>query len=198
VPVVRYGLGLLVVLAIPAGIALAAARARLRRFVGTALVLATVAPSLLRSVALDLVWQHPDTRVEIVAELRRLCAPGDEVLAVGLRAEQPFPGPQSYDYRNYLLALAGGNLSLSEVLASPPAWILWGSATPSATIPGAEQLERLVRADYREALRLETRRDARVVVGEFKVVPRSLQVPYARPWAVERPGPPLVLYERVP
>jgi len=193
---VRYGMSLLVVLTIPAGLAMGALLGRVPRALGAVALGLALAPSLLRSMALDRVWLHADTRVQLLGELRARCRPGERVLAVGLHADQPRPLlPQAFEYVNYLLATSTHRVTLAGVLAEPPRWIVWGQRLASEDIPDGLALEALVRAQYR-AVASFGRPCAESDVSPM-VVPRALEVPYARPWTVERPGPPMRLYERV-
>ncbi len=191
---VRYGISLLVLLSIPAGLTLAAVLARIPRPFGAVVLVGALAPSFVRSLALDRVWQNTDTRLLIYSELRQRCVRGERVL--GLVLNNPFAHKRrAYSYVDYPTAAMRRRLSPDLVLKAPPPWILWSEELLPEKFPGGPELQALVRARYREVLRLDNRRTPPVYRSHGAV--SSLGVPYGRPWTVERPGPVLTLYRRV-
>jgi len=194
---VRYGMAVLVMCAMPAGIALEEGMKRFGPVIGGLLVLLALTPSLARSLALERAWQHTDTRLLALQELRQRCAPGEQVLMVGLHREGPEPlHPQPFRLVNQLHAQFLGRFELQGILAAPPAWILWGQDRPYAPIPDEEALRTLVSERYREVVRFADRGGAELDFS-FLMVPRAVEIPFESPWAVERPGPSMVLYELV-
>lgn len=194
----RYGIPFLVLLVPPAAAALAALLARAPRNLRPVLVVLVLAPSLVRSQALDRLLQQPDTRVEMLAELRARALPAREVLAVGSALDLPVPErPGDAPFVPYATRVVGTTpLGIAAVEAAPPRAVLLSLATPAREIPDWPRLEALLAARYREVLRLESRADG-WPEREERVGTPALQIPYARPWEQERPGPPFVLYERV-
>lgn len=193
---VRYGMGFMVVLAAPAGVALGEAF-RVRPALGAGLLAVAVAPSLVRSVALDRVWQASDTRILALAELRARCASGDRVVAVGFHHDKPLPTqPQPFEFVNLLTASHRGKLRAEDVLADPPRWLLFGLRIPMDLYPRGAELAELARTRYRAVAVLGDPEEAAIEIPP-ETVPISILIPWERPWAVERPGPPMILYERV-
>ncbi len=197
VPVVRYGISPLVLLAAPAGLALSALVRRLPLALGPVALFLALLPSLARSLAFDWVVRQEDTRVEILAVLRERHLPPSEVLAIGFHHDLPEPAtrPVPSVYTNFFGGLYRNELTFESVLADPPRLILWGPTRIAEEI-GGQELEALVRDRYREVLRLEGCTEPGVT-RKTAPEPRALMIPYARPWATPRPGPPIVLYERI-
>jgi hypothetical protein len=191
---VRYGLPVLTLLAGSAGIGAAALWARVGPRLGALLVAVCIMPSLVRSVSLARLLGREDTRVAMLTELVRRAVPRKEVLAVGWHNGLPIPASQR-PYLRYGPEVAGRReLTLADVRSSPPRLFLLDLTAPEWVVPERAALEELVRADYREVLRLDGRKGASEL--PYFVSP-ALMLPYRRPWEMTRPGPPLVLYERV-
>jgi hypothetical protein len=194
IPVLRYGLVLLVWLAAPAGIALAACLARLPRALGTVLVVVVVAPSLVRSTLSDRLLTRRDTRDEMLALVAERAEPPERVLAFGHTDALPRFEEDS-PYRQYALLWGAKKLDIAAVLADPPHTILLDLSDASRRIPGREELQSLIASRYREVRRLTDHFEPGIPLPDPVTGP-GLFVPYARPWTMTRPGPPLVLYER--
>jgi len=194
IPILRYGLALLVWLAAPAGIALAAWLRRMPRSLAGIAIVLVVAPSLVRSLASDRLLLGRDTRDEMLALLAQRAEPAAQVLAFGHLDALPKYGRASL-YRHYLLSWGAGKLDIADVLADPPQAILLDLSDSSLRIPGRDELLSLIQSRYREVRRLTDHFEPGPMLQD-KVLAPGLFVPYARPWSMTRPGPPLVLYER--
>jgi hypothetical protein len=119
------------------------------------------------------------------------------VLAVGLHVDEPVPvRRQPFELVNLLHASHLGRLRGEDVLLDPPRWLLWGLRIPTDLIRCGSELEELRATRYREVAAIG---DPRRAVSELleETVPRTLMIPWSRPWTVARPGPAMVLYERV-
>lgn len=192
---VRYAVPVLLLMAACSGVAVAALVARTRPFLRVPLVLLLIAPSLARSVGLDVVMVRGDTRAAMLAELARRDLPADEVLAIG--SHHGLPQPASAGTRPFFVygprSRLRGRVTMAGIVARPPRLILVDLTVALASLPERPELERLLRERYREVLRLDGRSsEADAVDGS-----PALMLPYVRPWAVSRAGPPLVLYELV-
>lgn len=207
---VRYAMGLFPLLALLAGFAFVRLTQRLRPMRAGVLLVVALAPSLVRTVSLNRLLPRTDTRVEMLATLRARGLPASEVLAVG--THHGIPSPQRRAERlftSYVAVLLGTGLErgelqvapdfeekLARLLAEPPRLILWDLSREDLVLPGKERVAELVRARYREVLRLDGRK-ADVPMHELREEGGGHMVPYGKPWTMSRPGPPLVLYERV-
>ncbi len=196
---VRFALGLLVLLALPAGIACASLLARVTRLARVPLLLLVAAPSLARSVAFDRLLPRRDTRLDMLALLREKDVPPEEVLGAGWHHGLPVPAnrnalPYTWHVPQGREKIDKAALTAS-ILADPPRLILRDYSAPESWVPPA--IDELIRARYRELARFDGRR-----AGDPVELPDPLHgnpthmIPYARPWAMERPGPPLALFER--
>lgn|SRR5262245_10401986 len=194
----RYGIPLLVTLAIPAGAALAEAWSRLPRPLAALVTAIAIAPSLARSYAFDRLLNRPDTRIEMFSVLRQRGQSQDEVLAVGDLLDLPVPdNPRVPPYHLYSTkGEARRRGEPAEFLSPPPRTILLSLTTPRDLIPDWPAVEKLLASRYREVLRLEVGEDP---VGLFDPNggTEALKVAYASPWRQSRPGPAMVLYELV-
>lgn len=195
---------LLVLLAASAGIALGKAWARVPRWAGIGLAAATLAPSLARSLAYDWLILQPDTRLEMLAELARRGLPRGEVLAFGglhslprpmLRNERPFLSSNRIRFGASITRepqrAEDAEARFDELLARPPKLILWCES--DGALPGTEDFAALVKSAYREVLRL----DGRSAPFRLPGAVGTDMLPYDRPWLMKRPGPALVLHERI-
>jgi multisubunit Na+/H+ antiporter MnhF subunit len=192
----RYGIPFLVLLSIPAGVSLGAVWLRLRRPLALAITLVAMAPSLFRSLSFDRVLGRPDTRVEMLAVLRQRGEPAADVLAVGWPLDLPIPERGSAPPPFHLYSRRFDSEPLVDPLTRLPNTILLSASTPRAEIPQWPALRERISRDYREVLRLEIGADP---VGLLAVHggTRALRISYDTPWRQTRPGPALVLYERI-
>jgi hypothetical protein len=159
-------------------------------------VCVALAPSLARSLVFDRILHQPDTRSEMLAFLRARGDPPHEVIAVGRMgslpvAETAATRPFVYHCKRRSKRPQRG---IEALLADPPRAILVSLSTPSFAIPDWDRLAPLLRARYRETLRLEP---GTVPFTYERVGTPALMITYARPWRQSRPGSRLVLYERV-
>lgn len=196
---------MVVLLCIPAGLALAALHHHLPPWGATLVGSLALLPSLARSASFDWVMNQPDTRVEMRDELQRRGLPPQEVLALGLTHSLPHPAQRSKRlFTPYLKIRFEGKVSpraktaedyaerLAELLRDPPRLILICESERDE-IPDIEPFHELVKVRYREVLRLDGRR------GDFRLPSKvgTEMVPYESPWLMRRPGSALVLYERI-
>ena len=201
-PSPRFGLPLAILIVPCAALALQALLARLPRAAGAFVLAAVLLPPILRSASFDLLVAEPDTRGEMVAALDALGAPRREVLAFGLHGLPSLhdgePKPFVDFYRRVYVA---ATFTEEELLGRRPRYILRDLS--SGLAPEGEDWERrvlepILAAEYRELLRLDGRVDSE---GELPDPTAggspTFMVPFDRPWSMTRPGPPLVLYERV-
>ena len=203
----RYALSVLVLFAASAGIGLTAVCARVPRWAAALLVIAAVAPSLVRSVAFDRVVARRDTRLDMLEELARRNVPRTEVLAIGSTFGMPRPvGGGRMPYVSLVKMLYGqpwkkhtarvtreeATARLKRLLADPPRLILWNKS--GGQLKGdPREIAELLRTRYRAVFEVDARK--RDIPLPDSVTMDML--PYARPWLIERPGPVLVLFERI-
>src|SRR5262245_40505963 len=190
----RFGLVLLVLLVVPAGIACAAWLARVPRWAAYVLLPMIVAPSVTRSAFFDRLLRRQDTRVEMLAALRELDVPRDDVFAIGWHHGLPSTvNPNLKPYRRPRPEAEERDQLVEELLRNPPRYVLRDYTMPESE--ALTQLEESLLGRYREIRRLDGRRP-----GDPLTLPDKdpdVMVPFARPWAMLRPGPPLALFERV-
>lgn len=193
---VRYGLPLVVLCTLPAGFLLARVLERTPRLLRAVVVCLVLAPSLVRSLAFDRILHERDTRAEMLHFLRARGRAPEEVLALGRMGALPVVEkdagrPFVYQHRRQTDLPPR---SIDAILADPPRSILLCLTTPEDKISDWERLEELLRARYREELRLEPG----PTPFRFEAVGApALMITYARPWRQRRPGSRLVLFERV-
>ncbi len=198
---VRFGLGLLVLLCAPAGIAGAALLARLPRPLAALSLLLAISPSLVRSIAFDRLIPRLDTRVEMLAILRERKVPPEDVLGAGWHHGLPIPASRhALPYTSHVPSSRENRIDkaavTASILADPPRLILRDYSAPSSWVPA--EIDQLIRERYRELVRLDGRRgDDPVQLFDPIHGNPSHMVPYVRPWAMVRPGPPLALFERI-
>lgn len=197
-PAPRFAVGLAVGMTPIAAIGLMSLVRSRSRGLWIAATLVLVAPGLVRSVAYGLVLLQPDTRPEILAELRRREYAQADVLGIGHRGlPQPFRGKRAF--KSLPSELRNGRMTVADVLAHPPRVILrdLGSEEPEEFVwePFAELVER----EYVEVFRVDGHRSPRLgrVEQGYYLLPRTY-VPFATPWTTTRPGPGFILYERRP
>lgn len=193
----RFGMALLVLLVVPAGVACSALLARVPRWAVFAVVPLVVAPSLARSVSFGRLLQRQDTRIEMLAALRQLDVPRDEVLAIGWHHGLPSPvNPNLKPYRRPRPDKSEREQVMAELRSNPPRYVL-----RDYTMPETEQVtetEAQLLEGYREIMRLDGRKPGDpLVLPDPRGGDPDLMVPFARPWAMLRPGPPLALFERM-
>ncbi len=194
----RFGMALLVLLVVPAGVACAALLARVPRWVAFAVVPLVVAPSLVRSVFFGRLLQRQDTRIEMLAALRQLDVPRDEVLAIGWHHGLPSPvNPNLKPYRRPRPDKDERDQVLDELRGNPPRYVLRDYTMPESET--VTELEQSLLTGYREIRRLDGRKPGDpLILPDPRGGDPDLMVPFARPWAMLRPGPPLALFEREP
>lgn len=205
-PSARYGLPMVLVLVPPAAVACAWLMQRLPRPLAVLLLLLVLLPSTARSVAFDRVVDRLDTRVELLDALSATGVPPQEILAVGNHGlpslhhieRRPYTDLNRTLFRAGVVSPAAAAERARAMASRRPRFIL---RDLSGLVPdpggwiGSDLLP-LLQRDYHEVLRLDARQDPRVELPDTAVGMPTHMVPYARPWAVSRPGPPLVLYER--
>jgi hypothetical protein len=204
-PSARYALPMAMLLVPTAAIAGEALLRRASRPLAALVLALVLLPSVVRSIAFDRVVDRLDTRVEMLDALRATGAPPAEILAIG---NHGLPNVRHIARRPYTdlyrTLFRAGTASIEEAVeaarrltARRPRYVLrdLSSQVPD---PGGwleRELLPLLERDYHEVLRLDPREDAGIVLPDEHAGMPTHMLPYARPWAVSRPGPPLVLYE---
>jgi hypothetical protein len=201
---VRYGVAHVALLAGLAGLASAALAARLapRRPLALlgALVLLAAAPSLLRGVSFDRLLTGRDTRLDVQAHLARAGARTGDLVMFGLYGLRGPPfAPGAGESLNWLGAVhRTGLLTRDEALALRPRFVLRDGSAAGLEAYGWSLFEPVIRAEYHEVLHVDARPDPTAVeLPEPEAGTPGFFVPWRNPWAMERPGPPLTLYERI-
>lgn len=196
----RFGLALMVALVLPAALGGAALLERVPRAVGVAAIALAVTPSIVRSVFFDRLVGRRDTRLEMLEAVEALGQPKTEVFALGWHHgipsrihthQSPFTHPRPEDRRNE-------GLFLKAFYAKTPRHVMIDWTLPWKDDETLQGIEAWVRERYREILVLDgTRPGWQVELPDPPDGRPSHMVPYARPWAMVRPGPPLTLFERI-
>ncbi len=206
-PAVRYGIApvLLLALSLAAlGEARAGAVARRRPTLATPALLGLLAvcllPSLARIVFFDRALGRTDTRTEALGWLAELDAPREEVFAFGFTG-LPRPGliaKWTPPYIDYLRVIQGGKLFTREQgRQMRPRWVLRDETAASFDHMGWSDWVDIVAREYRVIRRIEPRDDAAAVnLPDAAAGTPSFYLPFDNPWAMDRPGPVLTLYER--
>jgi len=169
-----------------------------RRALAAALVAGCVLPGVLRCIAYDTRVARTDTRLIMLDRLAELHAARDEVVAFGIhglpRPSEQLPQPFVDLYREF----RQDRQLPARIAADPPRYVLFE--------PGAPDYARWIGFDPRELI---ARRYRVVFVADGRVDPSATSyaqlidsgvpthmMPFARPQAVDFPGPVLQLYER--
>jgi len=199
IPILRYATPLLVALPAAAGIALAAVARWLHPLAACAVIVLGVIPSFVRCIAFNRVIVRPDTRVEVLEFLRERAEPRDQVLALGHPNRLPRVAgnqPREQPYRSFFFLKGAGRLDEQDVVAAPPHTLLVDLSQGSRMSTGQAWLAQLIDTRFSEILRLSEHVGPGVFLPDPVTGPWLL-VPFARPWSMSRPGPPLVVYERI-
>jgi hypothetical protein len=207
---VRYGVVHVALLAALAGLALArlAEGAAERQGPGrrtadlllAALLMLALAPSLLRGLAFDALLGGRDTRLDVQEHLRASGAEGSELVLFGLfglRGPGFTPWSES-EPLDYVRAVnRAGLMTREEAAALRPRFILHDLGSAALDPFGWHDVAEAVAREYDLVLSVDARSDPRALTlpDETAGTP-GFFVPYARPWLMSRPGPPLALYER--
>ena len=196
---VRFGTAHALLLQIPAALALRELLARLPRGLAPWIVALVLFPSAARSVCFNRVIKQQDTRSEMMAALDSLEVDRSEVVAIGLYGLPRRHRGHDTPYINLVQSiLGGGPLTLDAVLRHPPDYLLYDATSDEWDSFAWESLEPMVASRYVERMRVAASEDpaaARLVVRSGGSP--AFMVPFSRPCAVKRPGPILILYERI-
>ncbi len=205
----RYGASVMPFVALLAALgASALVSPRLARSsLGFALVVVLAAlPPLARSAAYGRLLSRPDTRLDVTDRLRAANARPDDVLAFGIyglpRWSLTQCAPPFLDFLG--LVYLKRTATAESLLARTPRFVIHeesayieGSPLDLDTL-GFDEWRRRRGAEYREVLRVDGRVDPsdRFYPEEGTGEPEHL-IPFDRPWRMERPGPVIVLFERI-
>jgi Dolichyl-phosphate-mannose-protein mannosyltransferase len=205
-PAVRYGIASVLLLAVPAAaFCEAAADALGRRWpqargaVLLGALLLCVAPSLARILYFNRALGRPDTRTEALGWLAELHVPSEEVFAFGytglprpgLIAKWPLP------YVDYLRAVVGGKrFTREQGRLMRPRYVLHDGTGSNFDSAGWADWVDIVATEYHVLHRLEPRDDPDIRLPDKAAGTPSFYLPFDQPWAMDRPGPVLTLYER--
>lgn len=205
---VRFGLAPAVLLVPLAALAAERLTARQPAAVVALVAFLAAAPSLARSLAFDALIGRPDSRVEMVRHLDAQGAAKSDVLAVGFYglprlsgdAPEPFEDLVLHVRSDPAITPAAARALAEEAIARAPRFVLRDETSgipPDHDALVWEPIRTALARDYAEVLRLEGRREPDSLRLPDPIAGYlSLFVPYDRPWAMTRPGPTLVLYER--
>ncbi len=204
---VRYGIAHVALLSVLAACAIdriAAAASRPRLALAALLALALL-PSLARAVAFDRALGGRDTRLDVLEHLAAAGAGPNDTIAVGLYG-LPRPsmlgGTQAMGgtpYLDYMRATTMTRwLSRAEGRQLRPRFLLRDGMFGFLDAFGWDDFAQVAATEYRVVLDV----DGRVAPGACELPDKiagtpSFLLPYANPWAMTRPGPPMTLYERI-
>ena len=206
-PALRYGLPVLL-----AGVPLAAGTAAgllapllarpgpAPRAVAAAALAACLLPGTRRCVDFDARVARTDTRLLMLDRLAALGAPREDIWALGgfglPRLPEGLPSP-FLDIHRMLVRDRG---LLTRMADDPPRYVLQDLSAPDLREWTGVDVEPLLASRYREIARYDPRPDPDAVpLDVFREADLPQHVfPFRDPGAVDRPGPPLVLYELCP
>jgi hypothetical protein len=159
-----------------------------RPAIGIAVALVS-APSLARSWSFVDLLAREDTRLLAKQFLAREAAER-RVLFVGCFG---LPEPDGLEH----LATVPGPVTIEEALRAEPEYIVFDlSWIEVQRRPFRETWPEVARW-YELAFEIDGRRDAELALPDPIAGTPSFMVPFARPWAMHRPGPPLAIYRRI-
>jgi len=205
---VRYGVPHVALLAALAGLACDALsraiagpeRSRATGWLLAALVVLASGPSLLRDVAFDHVLGQRDTRLDVQDHLVAAGAMPPDLLMFGLFGLRgpPFAKGEGQSINFYGYVHRVGLLTKEQALALRPRFVLRDESAPELDRWGWDEYRPAIEAEYRQVLHVDGRVDPdALTLPEPTAGTPGFFLPYANPWAMTRPGPPLTLYERI-
>jgi 4-amino-4-deoxy-L-arabinose transferase-like glycosyltransferase len=196
---VRQALPMLPALAILAAIGTTAIAARARAPVSLVAVILCL-PSLVRGVTFGLVAGRTDTRAEVMAYLADSGVPRDDVVGIGFyglprRSGVAAAGP----FVDWLDAVHRRKAIARERAADwRPRFVIRDLCSGVDDRWGWNDWAPIVEREYREVLRVDGRKDgATPSLPDLEHGTPFHFVPYLDPWRMSRPGPGIVVYERV-
>ncbi len=193
---VRFGLPVAVLLVPFAAVVVERVFEHVGRTAGLLLLIVALAPSAARSVAFDGLIAETDTRVELVQLLHDAGARAEDVYAFGVYG-LPRSAPKPY-VDVYRASHREGGRPPAPIPEARPRFLLRDLTADGVSSLGWDAAAPLVGTRYREIARLDGRVDPEgVPMPDPAAGTPSHFVPYAEPWAMRRPGPGLVLYERI-
>jgi hypothetical protein len=164
------------------------------------IALALAAPSLVRGVTFGWLVGRTDTRVDVMARLHDTETPPDDAIGIGfyglprtsgIAAPQPFLDWMDAVHRRRVVARESAK-------ERRPRFIIRDLSSGVADIHGWVDFEAIVAAEYREVMALDGRRDQKTpALPDLEHGTPFHFVPFASPWQMTRPGPALVVYERL-
>jgi hypothetical protein len=199
---VRYGIAHVSLFAVLAALAcdlLAALAGRWRGLVLALLLLLATGPSLVRIVTFDRALGRPDTRQLVLDYIARSGHPLSDMVAVGYYGlPRPRLTHHKVPYLDYLRVTISGMLPRAEGTRLRPYFLLRDHSSELVDERGWIDFEDMVQSEYRVGLHVDGRRDpAAVELPDPVAGSPAFLMPFTNPWMMERPGPPLTLYERM-
>jgi hypothetical protein len=206
---VRYGIAHAALLSVLAALVIEALlRAPGRsRALAAVLLAAAVGPSLVRTVAFDRALGGRDTRQDVLDFIRASGAPPEEIVAVGSYGlpRPSFLRPRrermsgELPYMDYLRMVNGPLrvITREQGRAMRPRFLIYDH-TAKVDPFGWDVFAPLIGTEYEVALHLDPRTspDACLLPDRAAGSP-SFLLPFDNPWVMDRPGPPVTIYERV-
>lgn len=164
------------------------------------LLLLSIAPSLVRGIAFGWVAGKRDTRATVMEFLQTSSAAKDDVIGVGfyglprrsgVAAMSPFVDWLDSVHRRKAIAR-------EDAATLRPRFVIRDLCSGVDDQFGWSDWESIVARDYREVLRVEGRRDGiDPPLPDLEHGTPFHFVPFEAPWNMARPGPGIVVYERV-
>ncbi len=208
----RYGASVMPAFAVLAAVGVAAlvpAHARGARTIFPLVIAMTVGPPFLRAGAYARLLSQRDTRLDVLDVLREENAKREDVLAFGLyglpRWSVNQVRPADLPFVDFLTTVHWKrSADAATLLASRPRFVIHeegafveGSPTDLDAL-GFDEWQRTAGGEYRERLRVDSRTEPRdrYFPEEGTGEPEHL-IPFDEPWRMSRPGPVIVLYEKI-
>jgi hypothetical protein len=206
---VRYGVALVALLPVLTALLIEA----LLRTPGTSralaagLLVAVIGPSLVRSVAFDRALGARDTRLDVLDFILAAELPPEEFVAVGMYG---LPRPSFMGSRRLAMQVPLPYLDYLRMVNGPlrviareqgrtmrPRFLIYDH-TAKVDPFGWDVFAPLIGTEYEVALHLDPRTspDACLLPDRAAGSP-SFLLPFDNPWVMDRPGPPVTIYERV-
>jgi hypothetical protein len=175
----------------------------LRRSVpfGIALLVVALLPSFARSFAFDSLMARDDTRCDALGMLRDLDASPTDAIGIGFYG---LPRRSAIAERSRFMDLLvqlnlRRSLTRDEAVRLEPRLVVRDRSAGVGDHFGDDLFAPLVNRDYRIVLEREGRRDGRTPeLPEMATGNPALQVPFDAPWQMLRPGPALLVHQRIP
>jgi len=196
---IRFGTAHALLMVIPAALALEGLLRVMPRRSAPWIAVLVLVPSVANSICFNRILKQEDTRSEMLTAMDALGVENSDIVGVGLyglpRRHMGIDTP----YVNLAKSIEkGASLTPDSILADPPRYFLYDTTSSEWDTSVWELLAPLVASRYRERLRIAPSADSTAAKSVARACGSpAFMVPFVHPCAVDRPGPTLILYERI-